>query len=70
VTALVVDTNVLVAANGASQQANPRCVLSCVELLDRVKSGIILVLDDAWRLISEYQGQASSTGQPGVGDAS
>lgn len=65
----IVDTNVLVVANGRTQQATPQCVLACIKSLNDIRDRGALVLDDAWRVIREYQQQASSTGEPGVGDA-
>lgn len=69
-TRLVVDTNVGVVANGKSEQASPRCVLSCLECLEGITRGRArLVLDDGWAILGEYKNQMSSSGQPGPGDA-
>lgn len=70
-TAVVVDTNVPVVANGNSPQASPECVISCVLHLNRIVQGRRgkLVVDDQWRILREYQNNLSSSGQPGVGDA-
>lgn len=63
------DTNVLATANGRATQASPRCVLASTQQLEAIKGSGLLVIDDGWRIIREYQQQASSAGQPGVGDA-
>ena len=66
----VVDTNVAVVANGQSQQASPDCVITCVERLGQITSGVEkLALDNEWRIIEEYQRNLHSSDQPGVGDA-
>jgi hypothetical protein len=66
----MVDTNVLVAANARNcPQANPACVQSCIQLLQKIKIAGILVIDDTWLIIKEYKRDVSQTGQPGVGDA-
>jgi hypothetical protein len=68
-TSVVVDTNVLVAANGRATQAGPRCVTACTERLSAIVRDGRVALDDRWLIIREYQRLASSSGQPGVGDA-
>jgi hypothetical protein len=66
----IVDTNVLIVANGRDcPQASPECILACVRRLRDIEQGGILVLDDAWHIIGEYKHKVSQTGQPGLGDA-
>ncbi len=67
-TAVVIDTNVLIVANGRSRQADEDCVLACLDALDEARTGIVL-LDDKGRILNEYMGRLSLSGQPGVGDA-
>jgi len=67
--ASVVDTNVLVVANLANEQAGPDCVLNCVDALERIQKKGRLVLDEAMLIFQEYQQYCSFSGQPGVGDA-
>ena len=58
---IVVDTNVLVVANGNNEQADPECELACIEMLQEAKSGKQVVLLDASNLImDEYRGQLQS----------
>lgn len=66
---VIVDTNVPVVANGKSDQASPECVLSCVRRLREIQQKLVLVIDDGWLILREYQGNLQSSGQPGVGDA-
>ena len=65
----VVDTNVPVVANGCSEQASNACVLSCVQKIREItQKGNRLLLDSSWHIITEYQQNLRSSGQPGVGD--
>ncbi|AMW30121.1 hypothetical protein [Arthrospira platensis] len=66
---IIADTNVVIVANGKSSQASVECVINCVRRLREIQPNEILVLDDGWLIIQEYQKKLSSSGQPGVGDA-
>lgn len=66
---VIADTNVAIVANGKSPQASPDCVINCVRRLRQIQQHEILVLDDRWLIIQEYQKNLLSSGQPGVGDA-
>lgn len=62
---IVVDTNVLVVANGSNEQADPECELACVELLQEATKGKRIVLLDASNLImAEYRTSRSHRGMP------
>ncbi len=65
----IVDTNVLIAANGQAEQASPNCVISCVDAIQQLTSGGQVVVDDNWLILREYGRRLHSSGQPGVGDA-
>lgn len=65
----VVDTNVLTAANGRDTHAPPACLRACVRALTAIQRHKLVVIDDGWRILREYQRNASTSGQPGVGDA-
>ena len=65
---IVVDTNVVVVANGKSQQASAGCVLTCTEKLQQIMTGELkLVLDDNWKILGEYMRNLYSGGAD-VGD--
>lgn len=67
--AAVVDTNVLVTANRAAAHVSIACMLRAIERLRTIQRTEVVVLDVGWLILGEYQKQASSSGQPGVGDA-
>jgi hypothetical protein len=64
----VIDSNVLIAANGKSDQANDACVDRCVEILVEVSQGSSLAMDDGNEILNEYSRYCNYSGQPGVGD--
>ena len=66
--AKVVDTNVLVVANGRGTHAGVECRLAAIEALRRVQGSAGLLLDAGSRIITEYGKHCSHSGQPGVGD--
>jgi hypothetical protein len=67
---VVIDTNVLVAANGRDcPQATPACQLACIQQLRHTQAQDVLVIDDRFLILLEYQHKVSPSGQPGVGDA-
>ena len=62
---IVVDTNVLVVANGDNERADPECELACIELLQEATKGKQTVLLDASNLImAEYKTYRSYSGVP------
>jgi len=71
---LIVDTNVPIVANKAAPQASEACVLACIARLKDIappkdiESQHILVLDDDWHILGEYQRKLRSEGQSGAGD--
>lgn len=67
--AVVVDTNVMVVANGKAEQAGPGDILACVDALEKARSKQIVSIDEGHRLFDEYFTYTSHSGQPGVGDA-
>jgi hypothetical protein len=78
----LVDTNVVVTANGNSEDCNPQAdgdqVEICIQALLEITnaSGVVLVLDDGGLIFEEYWGRKPTTGrralslggQPGTGD--
>lgn len=71
-TAAIVDTNVLVVANGGNAQANAEptgaCRLAAIDALTDIKAQYTLLLDADGEILDEYRKHCSYSGQPGVGD--
>ena len=66
--AVIVDTNVVVVANGRSEQASADCVDTCGERLEGIMRGEEkLVLDNRWIILREYMQNLRSNGAD-VGD--
>ena len=66
--AVIVDTNVVVVANGRSEQASFHCVETCGERLEEIMRGEMkLVLDNRWIILREYMQNLRSNGAD-VGD--
>ena len=66
--AVVIETNILIAANQKTEQASPECVLACVSALEEAKQKRITLIDSGMRIFDEYRRHASFSGQPGLGD--
>ena len=60
---LVIDTNVLRVANGAAEQAGPRCVAACIRELDRARTECRVVFDSAGEILAEYRRGGPQAGQ-------
>ena len=67
--ASVIDTNVIVVANGKSAQADLKCVRACIESLNEIHAEGMVVLDDGMQILDEYRRNLSLSGQPGPGNA-
>ncbi len=63
---IIVDTNVLVVAAKKPPQASPQCIINCVHKLQEIEKHQILVIDNKWRILQEYQRQFYRDGQPTV----
>ncbi len=68
-TNFVVDTNVAVVANGRDNDVDISCQLSCVNKIGSLMKNGTIAVDDAGKILSEYQRQLNFSGEPGVGDA-
>lgn len=66
----VVDTNVLVVANGTNTNAPSTCQFACQTMLFQMRGGMERFPVDAGNLIfDEYFRNANRSGRPGIGDA-
>ena len=59
----VVDTNVLVAANGRDTHVEDSCQLRCVEELARLAREEVVCVDDKWLIMREYEKRTRQKGQ-------
>ena len=66
--AVVIDTNVLLVANQQHNDASPECILACTQKLLWAQQHGVVVVDDAYRIISEYQNKPDIKGTR-TGDA-
>lgn len=63
----VVDTNVLLVANGQAD-VSPDCVIACVKRLQTLEKKGVVVIDDGYRILGEYRRKTSLSPPKGVGD--
>ena len=65
----IIDTNVVLVANGQHEDVSPACVANCaLRLHELMKSGRI-ALDDAFRILLEYQNKTTPKTGNRPGDA-
>jgi hypothetical protein len=64
----VIDTNVLLVANGQHPDVSEDCVMECVTRLQSMQRAGIVVIDDGHRLLGEYLHKTSLNPPKGVGD--
>lgn len=65
--AVVIDTNVLLVANQQHQDISAECVLACAKKLLEAQQQGIIVIDDDYRIIREYSNKPNCNGTR-VGD--
>ncbi|WP_345795921.1 hypothetical protein [Castellaniella sp. MT123] len=64
----VIDTNVLLVANGRHEEASEDCVIECVRRLQAMQRSGIVVIDDGHRILGEYLHKTCLNPPTGVGD--
>lgn len=64
----VIDTNVLLVANGQHADVSPDCVEKCVHRLVAMQKQGVAVVDDGYRILGEYQGKTHPNQPKGTGD--
>jgi len=64
----IVDTNVLISANGRETHADLECQLACIEALEKIVSEKIVLIDNLGLILDEYSLYCNYKGDPGVGD--
>lgn len=50
----VIDTNVLLVANGLHGDISPDCVIQCINSLLALQERGVIVIDDGFRILGEY----------------
>lgn len=64
----VIDTNVLLVANEQHGDVSPDCVTECVKRLQAMQQSGVVVIDDGFRILDEYQNKTQLNPPKGVGD--
>lgn len=64
----VVDTNVVLVTNDAHEDVSPECVLVCIDRLEALMKRGTVVIDDAYRILGEYQHKTTPMKNKRVGD--
>ena len=64
----VIDTNVLLVANGQHADVTEDCVITCVMRLQALQRSGVVVIDDGYRIVGEYHHKTSLKPPKGVGD--
>ncbi len=67
-TAVVVDTNVAIVANGRAAHVPLPCVRESMAAIIRAVREQVIVADRGMRIFTEYRRRLSPSGQPGLGD--
>lgn len=65
----ILDTNVLITANGGADHASMACVNASVDQLIEIKENGRVLIDETGFILDEYSRHMSHRGQPGTGDA-
>jgi hypothetical protein len=64
----VIDTNVLLVANGQHADVTEDCVIACVTRLQALQKSGVVVIDDGYRIVGEYLHKTRLKPPVGVGD--
>ena len=64
----VIDTNVLLVANGDHADVSEACVSECAQRLRAMYASGTAVIDDGYRIVGEYLHKNRTNAQKGVGN--
>ena len=67
--AIVIDTNVLLVADGQADQMSSGCVVECLDRLEKVRRDEQIVLDRSWFILGEYTNKLRPNASPTAGSA-
>jgi hypothetical protein len=62
----IVDTNVILVANGQHQDISADCVAVCATVLQKIMQGGRFAVDDQFEILTEYQNKPKVENQPGT----
>ncbi len=62
--AIVIDTNVLLVASGLTEQMSPKCLNVCCERLEKARRDEQVVVDNQFFILSEYQHKLDTRRRP------
>ena len=65
---VVVDTNVLIVANGRNTHVDLTCQLACIEEIENIFVTHTIALDKSGKIFDEYKDRLNFSGAPGLGD--
>ena len=65
---VVIDTNVLLVANQQHAEVSTECVALCIERLQAIQNDGVVVIDDNFIILGEYQNKTRINPPRGVGD--
>lgn len=66
---VVIDTNVLLVAEGRHEDASEECRLACIQRLKKAMQGETIVVDGGYRILGEYQHKLDARRGKGAGTA-
>lgn len=64
----IVDTNVILIANRQHDDVSAECVANCARHLSTIMKGGRIAVDDAFRVLKEYQNKTNANRSKGPGD--
>lgn len=62
----IVDTNVILVANGQHQDISADCVAACATALQKIMDDGRFAVDDQFEILTEYQNKPMAENQPGT----
>jgi hypothetical protein len=66
---VIIDTNVILVANGQHADVSPGCVAACAQKLQSIMDGGRIALDEGFEILGEYQNKTTAKKGKRPGDA-
>lgn len=67
-TKVVIDTNVILTASGQHEGVSSECIANCSQKLLFVRNSCVVVIDDGYEILKEYQNKTMPSKGKAVGD--